>query len=632
MSWLSKLQKTADKHLDKHFGPKSSSAQSPPTYHSSAAPPPIPQRPREDGENELLLQTFEWHTPSQPPAPNETHSPNSHYARLTRIVPSLASLGVTGFWLPPGCKANEPSGAGNGYDCYDIWDLGEFDQKFTRSVKWGSREELNDLLQAAKQQGVEIIWDSVLNHKTAGDGTEETWAVEVDGEDRRVETCSPKKIEAWLKYDFPGRASAGMKYSKMRWRAEHFNGTDWDQSREHKAIYKLIDDPASFPKPGQESQQPANSGMNRLARFAGKISGAPQTRPGKGWAEDVDDLHGNFDYLMFSNIDHRHPEVQQELKNWGEWMLNDTGVDGFRLDAVQHFSFNFSREWISHIQQVSQATRGKGAMVIGEVWTGEVWRILKWLDSLGQGAYAYDAPLLYNFSRISEDVRMGSPNADLRTIARDSLVEARPQSAVTIVTNHDTQPGQAVATPIMPELKTVFYAFTLLRQEGVPCVFWGDLYGIRAGPSPCPPACMVPASDGTGMRSLLPDLMLARRLFAYGPQKDYWDAMSCIGFTRQGSPDKAGSGCAVIMSIGEPIDESAKENEQWTQKGMEIGQPGEIWVDILGEPGSRAEVQIGDDGWGLFTCKEKSVGVFVRQDAAGVEKFPTGFNVDVYTQ
>jgi alpha-amylase len=83
-------------------------------------------------------------------------------------------------WLPPGCKANNPQG--NGYDCYDLWDLGEFDQKWTRSTKWGSRQELRDLAETMKRENVECIWDAVLNHKTAGDATEEAWAVEVDPE------------------------------------------------------------------------------------------------------------------------------------------------------------------------------------------------------------------------------------------------------------------------------------------------------------------------------------------------------------------------------------------------------------------------------------------------------------------
>lgn len=128
--------------------------------------------------NRLILQGFEWHTASTPPSPGETHSPTSHYARLTRLLPSLATLGVTDLWLPPGCKANNPHG--NGYDVYDLWDLGEFGQKGARCTKWGSREELSDLLSKGKECGVEMIWDAVLNHKAGGDGTEECWAVEVD--------------------------------------------------------------------------------------------------------------------------------------------------------------------------------------------------------------------------------------------------------------------------------------------------------------------------------------------------------------------------------------------------------------------------------------------------------------------
>ena len=123
-------------------------------------------------QNPALFQTFEWHTPSSPT--------NSHYRRLTRLLPTLSDLGITSLWLPPGCKANNPQG--NGYDIYDLWDLGEFDQKGTRSTKWGSREELDGVIRKAKELGVGVVWDAVINHKTGGDSTEETWAVEVDKE------------------------------------------------------------------------------------------------------------------------------------------------------------------------------------------------------------------------------------------------------------------------------------------------------------------------------------------------------------------------------------------------------------------------------------------------------------------
>lgn len=120
--------------------------------------------------NPLMLQSFEWHTPST--------SDSSHYKRLIRLLPTLAQLGISHLWLPPGCKANNPKG--NGYDIYDLWDLGEYNQKGQKSTKWGSRKELDSLIYKAWELKIKIVWDAVLSHKTGADGTEEVWVVEVD--------------------------------------------------------------------------------------------------------------------------------------------------------------------------------------------------------------------------------------------------------------------------------------------------------------------------------------------------------------------------------------------------------------------------------------------------------------------
>lgn len=121
--------------------------------------------------NRTILQTFEWHTPSS----------GDHYKNLISQLPKFSELGITAIWLPPGCKANNPKG--NGYDIYDLWDLGEFDQKESRSTKWGSREDLDELIGFARECGIDVIWDAVINHKQAGDRVEDgIWAVEVDPE------------------------------------------------------------------------------------------------------------------------------------------------------------------------------------------------------------------------------------------------------------------------------------------------------------------------------------------------------------------------------------------------------------------------------------------------------------------
>ena len=479
-----------------------------------------------------------------------------------------------------------------------------------------------------------------------------------DKSDRRIEICSPRKIEAWLRFDFPGRERAGMPYSQMRWHGDHFNGADWDHRGRKKAIYKLISDPSTHPLP--ETKTPPSPLTARLPRWtpwrnrrrSSASSGMrdqiqrpiiqPAKRPGKGWAEDVDTEHGNNDFLMLANVYYTHPEVRQDVLNWGAWMIDHIGVDGFRLDAVRHISFNFIRDWIKHVGAASRRKTRKDPLIIGEIWTGELRRILKWLDAVQDPSghpqvYAFDAPLLYRFSHLSEDivdqVRRRSisntlPQAipDLRSLLEDTLLAKRPKAALTLVTNHDTQPGQESATPMNRKLKPLFYAFILLRQDGLPSVFWGDAFGIRKPDRREPP---VGVADGVShpSTSLLVDLVMCRKLFAYGKQTDYWDSPSCIGWTRSGDGHR--SGCVVVLSIqrpNAPRHGSDKQRPQYSR--MKIGNPGEVWFDILRH--IESEISIDARGFGTFPVNGPGVSVFVKKNTPGTEMFPVQFDIDIY--
>lgn len=48
---------------------------------------------------------------------------------------------------------------------YDIWDLGEFDQKGSVGTKWGKKEDLVRAIKTAKDKGIISYIDAVLNHK-----------------------------------------------------------------------------------------------------------------------------------------------------------------------------------------------------------------------------------------------------------------------------------------------------------------------------------------------------------------------------------------------------------------------------------------------------------------------------------
>ncbi|KAG6897045.1 hypothetical protein C0992_004454 [Termitomyces sp. T32_za158] len=106
----------------------------------------------ESSDNPLMLQFFTWEA---------KHSNLSWWAHLEAEVPQLAKMGFTQIWLPPPNKAAESTG--RGYDAYDLWDLGEFKQKEVVETRWGSKEELLSACNAAKDSGVDILIDAVLN-------------------------------------------------------------------------------------------------------------------------------------------------------------------------------------------------------------------------------------------------------------------------------------------------------------------------------------------------------------------------------------------------------------------------------------------------------------------------------------
>ena len=370
--------------------------------------------------------------------------------------------------------------------------------------------------------------------------------------------------------------------------------------------------------------------LRRFSSDSKTTSTGPARRPGKGWAEDVDKEHGNNDYLMFSNIDYSHPAVREDTTRWGEWMINDIGVDGFRLDAVQHFSYNYTKDWIQSVNNAyRQRTDGsKDVFVVGEVWSGDLSRIKTWLNAVQHPSghprvFAYDAPLLYNFSRISKDILKRSPNIDLRTILRNSLLQSRPEASVTLVTNHDTQPGQTSYTPMPRQLKLLWYAFILLRKEGLPCVFWGDLLGTE-GPHAEPAVGSKDKRDLSGemlSTSPLAKLMLCRMHLAYGTQKDYLDSAWTVGWAREGDEGKNGVGCAVILSVAP----ASKTN---VPKKMQVGRPGEVWIDVTAHV--HDEVTIDAKGIGAFPVRGPGVSVFARKGSEKMLELPQGLDATVY--
>ncbi|PFH52986.1 glycoside hydrolase family 13 protein [Amanita thiersii Skay4041] len=494
--------------------------------------------PEDNSDNPLMLQFFTWDT---------LHPDMSWWQHFEREVPRLAKMGFTQAWLPPPNKAAEVDG--RGYDAYDLWDLGEFDQKGSIRTRWGTRQELLKACEAAKGFGIDIIIDTVLNHKLGGDRTEVFNAVPSNPENRLKDAGPVREIEGWTAFDFPGR---GDKYSSMRWNEEHFTGIDWDHRTRTKAIYRIV---------GKDH---------------------------KGWSHHVDSELGNYDYLLGLDIDYRHLAVQQDLLEWGPWILETMGATGFRLDAIKHIDYRFLLNFIKHSRQKS-GRLNMFAVVEAEYWSGNLKSILPYIRIFGGETAFFDVPLHMNFCQAGRK----RARYDLRRIFNDTLVSMKPDHAVTFVDNHDTVEGKSLESWVENFFKAQAYALILLRGSGHPCVFYGDLYPNRE--------CY-----NENIARSLALLIKARKMFAYGATEDYFIQKNCIGFVRMG--DQTHPGCAVILSNRE--DDSTMYVHAIR---MNVGKKyaGTDFRSFMQEGG---KVTIDDEGWGEFTCFASHVQVWVRSD------------------
>ena len=54
---------------------------------------------------------------------------------------------------------------------------------------------------------------------------------------------------------------------------------------------------------------------------------------------------------MGADIDFKNQEVIDECIKWGEWYVDTTKIDGFRLDAVKHIDAEFYSKWLKTLRE-----------------------------------------------------------------------------------------------------------------------------------------------------------------------------------------------------------------------------------------------------------------------------------------
>jgi len=165
-------------------------------------------------ENGVMMQFFHWYVPAD----------GSLWNELDHQIEELAKLGVTAVWLPLTYKGDQGS-TDVGYAVYDMYDLGEFDQKGTVRTKYGTKDQLISAVQKCQQLGVQVYADVVFNHRIGGDEQETFRATPVGSDNRHGVIGDVRDVRSFTKFTFPGRAG---KHSSFQWNHQHFTAVDVD--------------------------------------------------------------------------------------------------------------------------------------------------------------------------------------------------------------------------------------------------------------------------------------------------------------------------------------------------------------------------------------------------------------------
>lgn len=460
-------------------------------------------------ENPVILQTFYWEINTGKYKEEYPEEANL-WQLLAERAKEISDAGFDLLWFPPANKG--AAGIDDvGYGTYDLWDLGEFDQKGSKRTKYGTKAELLQAINELHKYDLKLLYDAVLDHRMGAD------------EKEKVKLKDSSEAEVWTKFTFPGRDN---KYSSLKLNWNCFDGTDW----------------------------------NDLTEEAGKMLFNT-----KEWDDSFAD-----DYLMGANLDYENQDVREDTINWGKWIVNEIGFDGFRFDASKHIDNSIIHDFIEETNKSSD----KELFYIGEAWINETDTLVDYINTIDHSKlHVFDFPLRETFI----DLMYGT--LDMRWLGEKGLVnqEAYKDRAITFIENHDTERDgfNEYGTEAIANRKCQAYCYILMRQDGVPKVFWKDYHHF-------------------GLKEVIDNLIEARKKFAYGDayESDQNDE-NTYSYIRAGDADHPGSGLVMMIT--------QHENGEIIEKNVNSGQADTVYYDYTGNIDEKVETDA--DANGVFKVK-----------------------------
>lgn len=292
----------------------------------------------------VLFQGFWWDY-------RNNNFPNKWSNYLTELAPRLKALGIDAIWIPPSYKNGSTGSVG--YSPFDHYDLGDKYQKggtdsLNVRTRMGNKDELLRMIAVMHANGMEVLQDVVLNH-VDGAGNNTTGA---GGQDPQspysIANASGFKNFRYSSYATPLIDDSQNDYwtRNGRWPKNYPN---FYPNLNNNCTTGDICSPFFGPDMSYESSA---YGQSSNIPTSGTVSVGGVTR-------------------SYINPTQSSDHMRNNARNWIMWFKKQTGVDGWRWDAVKHFPIYVQEDLIYNTKYVLPAfAKGGEAMFnIGE-WIG----------------------------------------------------------------------------------------------------------------------------------------------------------------------------------------------------------------------------------------------------------------------
>lgn len=243
----------------------------------------------------------------------------------------VQDLGTTAIWMAPLFKNRPVQGTGAdasaGYHGYWITDFTQVDPHF------GTNAQLKELIAKAHQKGIKVFFDVITNH------TADVIDYAEGKYDYRSAGAYPTLDADGNPVDETAVADAGAQWPKIGADSFPYTPSFRSEAEQKAKTPSWLNDPALYHNRGNST-------------FVGESS-----------------TEGDFSGL--DDLDTQNPRVVEGMKEIYRTWVQESGVDGFRIDTVKHVNMAFWSQWAPALKQYAAERGNQDFFMFGEVYSGD---------------------------------------------------------------------------------------------------------------------------------------------------------------------------------------------------------------------------------------------------------------------